>query len=86
MDTATADFDTDFHEAIALFPTEEEEKKNKIIDANGLSDERQGFAPREGGGRPIILTRRTFVDQSLSNYGRSRLLRNTGCRQERKRC
>lgn len=32
METATVDFDTDFHEAVALFPTEEEDKKNKIID------------------------------------------------------
>lgn len=32
METAEADFNTDYHEAVALFPTEEEEKKNKIID------------------------------------------------------
>ena len=32
MDTADAAFDTDFHEAVALFPTEEEEKKNHVID------------------------------------------------------
>jgi len=30
MDTAGAAFDTDYHEAVALFPTEEEEKKNHI--------------------------------------------------------
>ena len=32
MDTTDATFDTDFHEAVALFPTEEEEKKNHVID------------------------------------------------------
>ncbi|RRD78257.1 nucleotide exchange factor GrpE [Alloprevotella sp. OH1205_COT-284] len=32
MDTEAAVFDTDFHEAVALFPTEEEDKKNHIID------------------------------------------------------
>ena len=32
MDTTGAAFDTDYHEAVALFPTEEEEKKNHVID------------------------------------------------------
>ncbi len=32
IDTDNKDFDTDFHEAIALIPTELEEQKNKIID------------------------------------------------------
>ena len=32
MDTNDAVFDTDFHEAIALIPVEEEGKKNHIID------------------------------------------------------
>lgn len=32
METEAVAFDTDFHEAVALFPTEEEEKKNHIID------------------------------------------------------
>lgn len=32
MDTTEAVFDTDFHEAIALIPVEEEAKKNHIID------------------------------------------------------
>ena len=32
MDTTVAAFDTDYHEAVALFPTEEEEKKNHVID------------------------------------------------------
>lgn len=32
IDTENKDFDTDFHEAIALIPTELEEQKNKIID------------------------------------------------------
>lgn len=32
IDTTEAVFDTDFHEAVALVPVEEEEKKNRIID------------------------------------------------------
>lgn len=32
IDTDSKEFDTDFHEAIALVPTETEEQKNKIID------------------------------------------------------
>lgn len=32
MDTTDADFDTDFHEAIAMVPGMGEEKKNKVID------------------------------------------------------
>ena len=32
MDTKDAQFDTDFHEAVALFPTEDEQQKNHIID------------------------------------------------------
>ena len=32
MDTNNAAFDTDYHEAVALFPTEEAEKKNHVID------------------------------------------------------
>ena len=32
MDTNNATFDTDYHEAVALFPTEEVEKKNHVID------------------------------------------------------
>ncbi len=32
METADADFDTDFHEAVALVPAGEEQPKNKIID------------------------------------------------------
>lgn len=32
METAEKAFDTDFHEAIALVPVTEEEKKNQIID------------------------------------------------------
>ena len=32
MDVADADFDTDFHEAIAMVPGMGEEKKNKVID------------------------------------------------------
>ena len=32
METKEAQFDTDFHEAVALFPTEDEQQKNHIID------------------------------------------------------
>lgn len=32
METKEAQFDTDFHEAVALFPTEDEQQKNRIID------------------------------------------------------
>lgn len=32
METKEAPFDTDFHEAVALFPTEDEQQKNHIID------------------------------------------------------
>ena len=32
MDTNNASFDTDYHEAVALFPTDETEKKNHVID------------------------------------------------------
>lgn len=32
MDTNNAAFDTDYHEAVALFPTDEAEKKNHVID------------------------------------------------------
>lgn len=32
MDTADKDFDTNFHEAVTTFPTEDESKKGKIID------------------------------------------------------
>lgn len=32
IETDGADFNTDFHEAVTLFPVEDEEKKNKIID------------------------------------------------------
>lgn len=32
METKDAAFDTDFHEAVALFPTDEAEKKNHVID------------------------------------------------------
>ena len=32
MDTNNASFDTDYHEAVALFPTDEAEKKNHVID------------------------------------------------------
>lgn len=32
METKEAQFDTDFHEAVALFPTEDELQKNHIID------------------------------------------------------
>ena len=32
METKKAQFDTDFHEAVALFPTEDEQQKNHIID------------------------------------------------------
>lgn len=32
MDTNNASFDTDYHEAVALFPTDEVEKKNHVID------------------------------------------------------
>lgn len=32
MDTTNASFNTDYHEAIALLPVEEEEQKNKVID------------------------------------------------------
>lgn len=32
IETENADFDTDYHEAIALVPTEETEKKGKVID------------------------------------------------------
>lgn len=32
METKDAQFDTDFHEAVALFPTEDEQQKNHIID------------------------------------------------------
>ena len=32
METKEAQFDTDFHEAVALFPTEYEQQKNHIID------------------------------------------------------
>ena len=32
METKEAQFDTDYHEAVALFPTEDEQQKNHIID------------------------------------------------------
>lgn len=32
METKETQFDTDFHEAVALFPTEDEQQKNHIID------------------------------------------------------
>ena len=32
METKEAQFDTDFHEAVALFPTEDKQQKNHIID------------------------------------------------------
>ncbi len=32
METKEVQFDTDFHEAVALFPTEDEQQKNHIID------------------------------------------------------
>lgn len=32
METKEAQFNTDFHEAVALFPTEDEQQKNHIID------------------------------------------------------
>lgn len=32
MEAVGADFDTDYHEAIALVPTDDEEKKGKVID------------------------------------------------------
>ncbi|MBO7255365.1 MAG: nucleotide exchange factor GrpE [Paludibacteraceae bacterium] len=32
IDTENADFDTDFHEAVTMFPAPTEEQKNKIID------------------------------------------------------
>ena len=32
METKEAQFDTDFHEAVALFPTEDEQQKNHIFD------------------------------------------------------
>lgn len=32
MDTVGADFDTDYHEAVALVPTEDAEQKGKVID------------------------------------------------------
>ena len=32
METKEAQFDTDFHEAVALFPTEDEQQKNHVID------------------------------------------------------
>ena len=32
METKEAQFDTDFHEAVALFPTEDEQQKNHIIE------------------------------------------------------
>ena len=32
MYTNNAAFDTDYHEAVALFPTDEAEKKNHVID------------------------------------------------------
>lgn len=32
METKKAQFDTDYHEAVALFPTEDEQQKNHIID------------------------------------------------------
>ena len=32
METKEAQFDTDFHEAVALFPTEDEQQKNHIVD------------------------------------------------------
>lgn len=32
METKEAQFDTNFHEAVALFPTEDEQQKNHIID------------------------------------------------------
>lgn len=32
IETKEAQFDTDFHEAVALFPTEDEQQKNHIID------------------------------------------------------
>ena len=32
METQEAQFDTNFHEAVALFPTEDEQQKNHIID------------------------------------------------------
>lgn len=32
MDTNNAAFDTDYHEAVALFPTDEAKKKNHVID------------------------------------------------------
>ena len=32
METKEAQFDTDFHEAVALFPTEDDQQKNHIID------------------------------------------------------
>ena len=32
METKEAQFDTDFHEAVALFPSEDEQQKNHIID------------------------------------------------------
>ena len=55
METKEAQFDTDFHEAVALFPTEDEQQKNHIIDCvqTGYMLKRQSVAPRQSGGGTI---------------------------------
>ena len=55
METKEAQFDTDFHEAVALFPTEDEQQKESHhrLRANRLYAQRQSVAPRQSGGGTI---------------------------------